>query len=321
MAKRKRLSPANPSVPLSPAPRPAFAPIAQVAGEAAATSALTEVTEALESARSEGRMIESLALEAVDATHLVRDRIALDDEEQETLKRSLVARGQQMPIEVVALEAGYGLVSGWRRLSALKALYAETGEARFATVLARVVTPEDRAGAYVAMVEENEIRAGLSFYERARIVWKAEADGIYPTRRAALQGLFGAVPRAKRSKIGSFVVLVEAFDGALRFPTAISEKLGLRLVKALAGDPGLARRLCQRLRSETPEDAEGELAILSNALKPAAETGAPASAAGAALQVGDEALGLRFDARRGQIVITGADAALYAELKGWLDAR
>ena len=53
----------------------------------------------------------------------------------------------------------YGLISGWRRLTALQALHAETGEARFATVQALVRRPETAADAYVTMVEENEIRA------------------------------------------------------------------------------------------------------------------------------------------------------------------
>lgn len=310
MAKRKRLSPANPSAAVTPAARAAFAPIAQVAGDAAATAALADVSEELTSARRDGRMIDALPLDAIDTGHLVRDRIALFDDEQEALKRSLVMRGQQTPIEVAALANGYGLISGWRRLAALKALHAETGEDRFATVLARVVTPEDRAEAYLAMVEENEIRSDLSFYERARIVWKAEADGAYPNRRAALQGLFGNVSRAKRSKIGSFVTLVEAFDGVLHFPTAIPEKLGLRLVKAMEADPRLVKRLATRLGAHTPETAEAERAVILSALQPAAKP-APLS----------HPVTARFDAVRGRVEITGADAALYADVQDWLAKR
>ena len=44
--------------------------------------------------------------------------------------------------------------------------------------------------AYVAMVEENEIRVGLSFYERARIAAKSVEAGVYPDDRAALRALF-----------------------------------------------------------------------------------------------------------------------------------
>lgn len=310
MAKRKRLSPANPAATAAPAPkRAALAPIAQVAGETAATSALADVTQALESARRDGRMIETLPLDAINTTHLVRDRIGLEEEEQTVLKRSLAARGQQTPIEVVALDDGYGLVSGWRRLSALKALLAETGDDRFASVQARIVAPEGRAEAYVAMVEENEIRAGLSFYERARIVWKAQEDGAYPTRRAALQGLFGAVPRAKRSKIGSFVTLVEAFDGALRFPAGISEKLGLRLVKAMEADSSLAARLRKHLARGEVQSVADEMAVIQDVLRPPALLSVPT------------ALAVRFDAKRARIEITGADETLYTDLQRWLSGR
>ena len=73
--------------------------------------------------RAEGRLVQSLALEAVVADHLVRDRLAAEDEAMATLKASIAARGQQTPIEVVDLGQGrYGLVSGWRRLAALHAL-------------------------------------------------------------------------------------------------------------------------------------------------------------------------------------------------------
>ena len=47
------------------------------------------------------------------------------------------------------------------------------------------------------MVDENEIRAGLSFYERGRIVAKATDAGVYTSDKTALAALFHASPRAK----------------------------------------------------------------------------------------------------------------------------
>jgi len=94
-----------------------------------------------------------------------------DTAEMEALKTSLSAHGQRTPIEVEDLgqepdgSHRFGLISGWRRLTALKALYAETGEDRFGRVLALLRKPHDRADAYISMVEENEIRAGLSYYD------------------------------------------------------------------------------------------------------------------------------------------------------------
>ena len=264
MAKRKRLMPAQasylasdtPEAPASPAPLGVgAAPIAQVASEASATAALEELSGVLETARAKGLMIEELALDQIDEAYLVRDRITQDEEDMQALMTSIFSRGQQTPIEVVKLEGGdkpYGLISGWRRLNALRRLYADAAEPRFATVRARVVAPEGAEEAYVSMVEENEIRVNLSHYERARIALKAVEMGLYEDLRKAVLGLFGNASRTKRSKISSFATLVEAFDAELRYPGAISEKLGLALAQRLETDPAFADRLRAALSAAGP---------------------------------------------------------------------
>jgi ParB/RepB/Spo0J family partition protein len=271
MAKRKRLTPARgdflsasaPAPETKSALRPAQPPIAQVAGEAAAISALETLSQEWETARAEGRMVVSLPLNEVVADHLVRDRAGLDGEAMDSLRQSLLARGQQTPIEVmIRPDGGYGLISGWRRLSALKALLAETGEARFGTVQALVRQPADLAQSYVSMVEENEIRADLSFYERARIVVKALDVGVFPTEREALQSLFSTGSYARRSKIKSLIPVVRALEGALRFPERMTERTGLRLAKALAADAGVGARLKAALAGDPPETAEAETEAL-----------------------------------------------------------
>ncbi|MGV6848827.1 MAG: ParB/RepB/Spo0J family partition protein [Marinibacterium sp.] len=320
MAKRKRLTAPLGDFLSGPAHTSTGpAPIASVAGAAAEAAALAELSSAMQSARDEGRLIEALPLEAVETGHLVRDRLVLEDDEMATLMASLASRGQQTPIEVVRLESGrFGLISGWRRLTALTRLHAETGEDRFASVRARVIAPPDAEAAYVAMVEENEIRVNLSHYERARIAWRAEAEGVFPSLKAALQGLYAAVPRAKRSKIRSFVVLVEALDDVLRFPTAISEKLGLALAKALEGDAGLAARLRADLEAAAPVDAAAELAVLGAALAPAPKPKPD-------LTRYDITGGLALTHWPGndRIELSGhqVDDALLRDLKDWLERR
>lgn len=300
MAKRKRLSPARPDLVDSPAPQEAGraapetkaafptyrdgftgdadgwlsrrAPIASVAGEASASAALAEMAETLTEARESGRMLLELPLEQVQPDHLVRDRVVSDEEEMQSLMQSLAARGQQTPIEVVDLgqdqgEARYGLISGWRRLEALKRLRAEEGEG-FGTVLALLRRPGDAAEAYLSMVEENEIRVGLSYYERARIAARAVEQGVYPTETEALRGLFHAASRPKRSKIGSFLPIVAALDGVLRFPAALGERTGLALCKALDEDPELGPRLRARLAESPAESAEAEQRMIAGALAP-----------------------------------------------------
>jgi ParB/RepB/Spo0J family partition protein len=371
MAKRKRLSPAQNSYlsgapesksalagPL-PTPSPSaapIAPIAQVAGAASTEAALQEVTQVLQQARARGLMVEEIALDQIDETHLVRDRIAQDEDEMEALMGSLRARGQQTPIEVVPLQeridgTSWGLISGWRRLSALRRLYAETSESKFATVKALVIRPDSAEAAYVAMVEENEIRVNLSHYERARIAVRALKEGVFPSQKKALQGLFANAPRAKRSKIGSFVTLVEALDAVLYFPTAISEKLGLALVREMAEDAGFAARLKQALQGADRSSAAEELAILNaaievvqpvknTALTPSLESETPAGPRadttpvirqpGIEMAAGERVttqvtaglrLGFQPDAQRIELTGAAVDSALLEDLKSWLKQR
>ncbi len=278
MAKRKRLSPANPvflsedPTPVA-VPAPRAAPIADVAGEASARAALEEVSQSLTKARTEGRLVISLPLTQIEQGYLVRDRLPVDDEEMAALVESLRARGQQTPIEVAPLgDERYGLISGWRRCTALARLQTETGDARFGEVLALVRQPDQSAEAYLAMVEENEIRVGLSFYERARIVARTVENRVYSSQTEALRALFASASRAKRSKIGSFVSIVSALDGALRFPQSIGERLGLQLAKALEEDRGLAARLKVSLDQGAPETAEAEQALIAAVINPKKQT-------------------------------------------------
>lgn len=281
MAKRKRLSPAQSAylpVTQQEASQALLAakgvggagapPIAQVARDATVSAALEEVSAELSLARSEGRLIQSLPLSEIDRNYLMRDRIVLGNDEMETLKASLTARGQQTPIDVVEIGQGqYGLISGWRRLTALEVLYRETGAARFATVQALLRQPENAGEAYTAMVEENEVRVGLSPFERARIVRKAVEQGAFANESAALRAIFSTSSRAKRSKIGSFLRIVTALEDDLRFPGAIAERLGLRMAKALEMSPEFETCLRVELQRTPPVTLEAELALIDAALR------------------------------------------------------
>lgn len=350
MAKRKRLTPAQPGyldahADVQRIQKPAGlspAPIAQVAGEASATAALGELSALIATARSEGRMIEPLPLDEIDTGYLVRDRLMRDDDDMAALMASIEARGQQTPIEVIAYKEpkkgfNYGLISGWRRLTALNRLHTIHEGGRFATVLARLVEPETAQAAYVAMVEENEIRANLSHYERARITLRAYHEGVYPTKKAALQGLFDAVSRSKRSKINSFIPLVENLDRLLKFPTAIPEKLGLELSRRLQEDHRFISVLYGKLQARPATSPEAELGRLSKALgrpspedryfeQPVDRRSAPAAGRGkrnsAQAQLKDT-VSLNYDPEAGRIELTGAGVGpdLFGALEKWLKTR
>lgn len=248
---RRRLTPAQPGY-LAPAPaagtpdpRPSgLAPIAQVSGQSAEAAALQEMSQALQEARDQGQMVVDVPLTDVSPGYLLRDRIQLDRDELEALKASIRAHGQRTPAEITPLAVSedrdhggpvyrFGLISGWRRLTALNELLGETGEPRFSTLRALIRPPEIAAESYVAMVEENEIRVGLSYYERARVVAELAARGVFPDQQAAVRALFATASKAKRSKIVSFIDIHDRLGQGLRDPAAIPERLGLALVARL----------------------------------------------------------------------------------------
>ncbi len=283
-------------------------PIADVAGDVAGRAALEEVAREMTAAEAEGRVVKRIALADIDLRHLSRDRLQFDPEEMEALRQSLAERGQQTPVELVATGGGrYGLISGLRRIMALQ----ENGETQ---VLALIKTPEDSQAAYQAMVEENELRANLSFYERANIAVEAVEQGVFATTQEAIRTLFAHAPKSKRSKIGTFVTLRARLGDALRFPAALPEHLGLALAKALAADPGLNLRIANALKETPPDTVADERHILEAALK------APAKKASRKETLGP---GLQLETRAGRAVITGkaVDGAFLAALKDWAQRR
>ncbi len=306
------------------------APIARVAAEAAGSAALQELADTLTRARETGRLVLDLPLGAIAPDHLVRDRLPEGDggshaEEMAALVESIRAHGQRTPIEVTPLvEAGgasaglpWGLVSGWRRLRALKALHAETGEARFATVQALVRRPDTAADAYVAMVEENEIRLGLSPYERARVAVRATARGVFPTEKAALLALFATASRPKRSRIRAFTEIVHALDGHLRFPADLPERLGLALVERLR--EGAGPSIAAALDAAAPSSVAAEQALLARLARAPKAAAAPAPSS--VPSSGSVTLATRLAGDRLTLTLTGVDAPLAARIEALVAAE
>lgn len=189
-------------------------PIAQVAADAAAqasaeyadaraAAAQDQVdAERYRTALADGLVVERVLLQEIVAEELSRDRIKVDPEAMDELKQSIRLRGLRLPIDLFPLknpEPGetYGLISGWRRLMAYRALQAETGDDSFATIPAFVRSIGTGANAYVAMVEENEIRSNLSHYERGRVVVMAVGHGAFETIEEAVNTLYQAGSKAK----------------------------------------------------------------------------------------------------------------------------
>ncbi|MBM2578007.1 ParB N-terminal domain-containing protein [Jannaschia sp. Os4] len=254
------------------AAKPRMAPIAQVAAEAASLgSAETPEQEAARvrdrrdaeawrRAEAEGWLVRDLPLEAIRTDGMTRDRMRLDPEGMEELRGSIRENGLRLPIEVTERDGGqYDLVSGLRRLTATRDVAGQG-----ATIRAFVRPARSRPEALVAMVEENEMRADLSSYERGRIAATAVRDGAFPDLEAATNALFAQASKAKRSKVRSFALVHEELGDLLTFPQELSERQCLRLAKAIKARQGPALR--QALGTGMGTDAEAEWGVLAPVL-------------------------------------------------------
>lgn len=298
MAKRKQLEAPSPQKlkeleegfarETRPDPLGMTVPIARVAGEAAAQSEPGIPEERVARARDErdatafrqareaGLLVQEIPLSEINAEELIRDRMTMDAEELAELKGSIAAHGLRLPIEVFELAASkgdqrFGLLSGYRRLAAVKALLGDTGKAEYTKIRAIIRTPEGASDAFVAMVEENEIRSGISQYERGRVAVIATENGAFDNVETAIAELYKMASKAKRSKLRSFALVHEELGDLLVFPQALSERQGLRLAGALRG--GLTDDLRRTLSTGQGGDADLEWASLEPVIR--ASEGAP----------------------------------------------
>ncbi|CUH44300.1 ParB/RepB/Spo0J family partition protein [Ruegeria atlantica] len=250
-------------------------PIAQVAAEAASLSGMATVTDRVELAKDQsdaarwrdakdaGLVAEMLPIESIDVEYIRRDRMVEDEEAMAELLESLRTNGLRTPIEVTREGESYGLISGFRRLDAFRRL-SKTDD-RFTTIPAFVRGAGSGQGAYVSMVEENELRSNLSPYERGRIAVLAVGQGIFESTEAAVDVLFATASRAKRSKVRSFAMVHEALGDLLKHPVALSEKAGLKLASALRG--GAQSKLRRALAEAEVIDPKTEWDALEDAMK------------------------------------------------------
>lgn len=257
-------------------------PIAQVAADTAAVAqpassadraeqARLQASDAdLKHARDNGLLMVELPLNEIDADVMVRDRTALDEAQMQELRESIAASGLRLPIEVFELAnasatgAHYGLLSGYRRLMAMRGLLGLTANPDYGTIRAIIRPRTESDGAFVAMVEENEVRAQLSHFERGRIAVIAAQQGAFVNTEDAVNRLFATSSKAKRSKIRSFATIFEELGDMLSFPDALTEKRGLQLAQVLR--QGGEGNLRDALESGSPETADEEWALLERVM-------------------------------------------------------
>ncbi len=226
--------------------------------------------------------VHRIALAEIDDAALTRDRGALDDDALTELRLSISASGLRMPVEVFALSEPrpphrYGLLSGLRRLHAYRALHELTGQDRYAAIPAFLRAPGSMAEALASMVEENEIRAALSPWERGRIALIAHRQEIFGTIEEAVAKLYPAANSQKRTRLRALAHLADELDGHLTAPETLNQRQALRIAAALqAGFGDVIRTALEESRADNPQTQwQLLLPILTEAETPPPETPKP----------------------------------------------
>ncbi|WP_299733661.1 ParB/RepB/Spo0J family partition protein [uncultured Tateyamaria sp.] len=269
------------------------------------------------SLKRDGGIVARVPIDEVRISKLVRDRGAADDPEFAELKTSIREIGLSNPIQVEDTGVGYELIQGFRRLKAFKALYDETGEARFAAIPAGLVAKGEALDRlYRRMIDENLVRRDISFAEMGQLA-AAYARQMEIDLSEAIATLYASAGRQKRNYIGHFAALMSLIGHKLKFPEAIPRALGLRLIKALEEMPRLRQQLDTVLDAHDPQSAEAELGILNQVLefKPDGEVVRPLASSKTTL---------KLNRKTGPVKVTGAKGKVELRMDqdfGAVDAR
>ena len=247
-------------------------PIAQVAAEAARSQSPISAEARVQVAKDQhdatayreaidlGLLVSEVALDDIDADDIMRDRTVFHEEEMRELEESILQSGLRLPIELYELpnpagQKRYGLISGYRRLLAVRALFVRTQDLQYRHIKAFIRSRGGLPQALASMVEENEVRANLSHFERGRLVSLTVQNGVFQDIDASVAKLFSSASKSKRSKIRSFALVFEELGDVLSFPEALSERFGLRLAQYLKlGDGGKLREVLSDAVSVNPDD-------------------------------------------------------------------
>ncbi len=209
--------------------------------------------------------LQMIPLAEIDPAALCRDRTGLDPEPQTELELSIATSGLRQPVEVFPLASPrgdhrYGLLSGYRRLHAFATLLERTGEARYAAIPAFLRAETGLAAAFAAMVEENDIRADLSPFERGLIAVTARNTGAYPSIEAAVDGLYPNAGRQKRLRLRQLAFFAEEMDGQLTAPEKLSAQKAFRIANAAAA--GFGELMRTALEESSLKDPDHQWSLL-----------------------------------------------------------
>lgn len=265
-----------------------------------------------------GLVTDMVPIDAVHATKLIRDRAKGADADLAELKASIRAVGLSNPIRVEQVGEGrYELVQGWRRLSAYRELFAETGDEAYARIPAGLMAKgETLDGLYRRMVDENMVRKDISFAEMAQLARAYAADEATDCRDLdeAVNRLFATANPQKRSYIRRFALVMATVGSALRHPEVIPRALGLAVANRIEAAGGSVGALVAAL--ERAGDADTELAALRDFAEAPVEAEAP-ERAGRGRPAKRGKTSLRLPVKGGEVRCTAASGKV--ELRSDID--
>lgn len=198
---------------------------------------------------------------SIDDAALTRDRAMIDPEALTELQLSVATSGLRMPVEVFELAEPdgaitHGLISGFRRVAVFRKLHELSKQDKYLSIPAFVRRPASVTAAVVAMVEENEIRAAFSPYERGRIAVTATEQGLFGTIEEAVDTLYSTATKQKRGRLRMLARLAEEIGGEMTDPESLSQARALRLARAFQS--GLGDLIRATLEETTPRDHESQ---------------------------------------------------------------
>jgi ParB family chromosome partitioning protein len=110
-----------------------------------------------------------------------------------------------------------------------------------------------------AMVEENEIRANISPYERGLICVYARNEGAFGSIEEAVEGLYPNAPHYKRSRIRSLAYFAHEVGGFFSTPEKLSQQQAFRIARAATGGFGELLRTALEESSITDPNHQWDL--------------------------------------------------------------
>lgn len=214
--------------------------------------------------------ITHIPLDQINKTALPRDRSHHTPEADAELWQSIANDGLRQPIEVFPIEGDipFALISGFRRLTAYQTLL-EMNE-KWSTIPAFIRTPETIPQAMADMVAENEIRAEISPWDRARTIVDAVERQLFTTHDEAIAALHPRASTQKNSRLRTLTSVVTAFYDVFKNPHELSERKLLRL--ATLQRAGLEDHALDTLRRYTCKTTDAAWQILAPIIDEAEQT-------------------------------------------------